>query len=137
MKFWRSLMGSIALSCAVFMTLSCSDATAEAENAALAFMEKFLAGDSKSAMTYVNISEDDARSAETAAGMLGMLCTAAKQESAKRGGIDEIESVEAQLLRNDETQAVVKIKVTFVNGSVKVDALKLIQDGAGQWKVVL
>ena len=138
MQFLRHFLCCPMISgAALFMTACGDEAAATPEAAATDFMQKFLTGDSEGAIACIDLPADDADAAQMAAGKIGAMSQAAKKDTEKRGGIDSIEAVETKMQGNDQTMAVVKVKVTFKNDKVKVDAVKLVKDAEGSWKVSL
>ena len=118
---------------AIFVLAGCgSDPKGVAED----FVRALYEGDSKTLVAVINIPDKD-RSDDGAMKMINgkliQMAGAGKEEASKRGGL---KSVSGELQTNSEESAMVKVTVSFKNGTNRTESVKLIKKD-GKWKVSL
>ena len=118
---------------AIFVLAGCgSDPKGVVED----FVRALYEGDSKTLVDVVYISDKE-RSREGATeminGKLMQMAGAGKEEASKRGGL---KSISGELQNSDEKSALVKVAVSFKNGTNRTESVKLVKKD-GKWKVSL
>ena len=118
---------------AIFVLAGCgSDSKGVAED----FVRALYEGDSKTLVDIVYIPDKE-RSREGATeminGKLMQMAGAGKEEASKRGGL---KSISGELQNSDEKSALVKVAVSFKNGTSRTEGVKLVKKD-GKWKVSL
>ena len=110
---------------AIFVLAGCgSDPKGVVED----FIRALYEGDSKTLVDAIDIPDKD-RSDDGSMQMAG----AGKEEASKRGGL---KSVSGELQNSDEKSALVKVTVSFKNGTNRTESVKLVKKD-GKWKVAL
>lgn len=118
---------------AIFVLAGCgSDPKGIAED----FVRALYEGDSKTLVAVIDIPDKD-RSDDGAMqminGKLMQMAGAGKEEASKRGGL---KSISGELQNSDEKSALVKVAVSFKNGTNRTESVKLVKKD-GKWKVSL
>ena len=118
---------------AIFVLAGCgSDPKGVAED----FIRALYEGDSKTLVDAIGIPDKDRSddgSMQMINGKLMQMAGAGKEEASKRGGL---KSVSGELQNSDEKSALVKVVVSFKNGTNRTEGVKLVKKD-GKWKVSL
>ncbi|EEV18397.1 DUF4878 domain-containing protein [Campylobacter gracilis] len=118
---------------AIFVLAGCgSDPKGVAED----FVRALYEGDSKTLVNIIDIPDKD-RSDDGAMqminGKLMQMAGAGKEEASKRG---RLKSISGELQNSDEKSVLVKVAVSFKNGTNRTEGVKLVKKD-GKWKVSL
>ena len=118
---------------AIFVLAGCgSDPKGVAED----FVRALYEGDSKTLVDIIDIPDKDRSddgSMQMINGKLMQMAGAGKEETSKRDGL---KSVSGELQNSDEKSALVKVAVSFKNGTNRTESVKLVKKD-GKWKVAL
>lgn len=118
---------------AIFVLAGCgSDPKGVAED----FIRALYEGDSKTLVDAIDIPDKDRSddgSMQMINGKLMQMAGAGKEEASKRGGL---KSISGELQNSDEKSALVKVAVSFKNGTNRTESVKLVKKD-GKWKVAL
>ena len=118
---------------AIFVLAGCgSDPKGVAED----FIRALYEGDSKTLVDAIDIPDKDRSddgSMQMINGKLMQMAGAGKEEASKRDGL---KGVSGELQNSDEKSALVKVTVSFKNGTNRTESVKLVKKD-GKWKVSL
>ena len=118
---------------AIFVLAGCgSDPKGVAED----FVRALYEGDSKTLVDAIDIPDKDRSddgSMQMINGKLMQMAGAGKEEASKRDGL---KGVSGELQNSDEKSALVKVTVSFKNGTNRTESVKLVKKD-GKWKVSL
>ena len=118
---------------AIFVLAGCgSDPKSVAED----FIRALYEGDSKTLVDAIDIPDknrSDDGSMQMINGKLIQMAGAGKEEASKRDGL---KGVSGELQNSDEKSALVKVAVSFKNGTNRTESVKLVKKD-GKWKVSL